>query len=72
MNINPKTAQLIQDVTITRSEFIALADNINETDAAFKPAANEWGITDIAEHLFWAEQGALYGMWKILHAIRNG
>lgn len=64
--------QLIYDVATARNKLIALIENINETQAAFKPSADEWGITDNTEHLFWAEQGAIYGMWKILYAIRDG
>jgi len=70
--MNPKTARLIQDVAKARTAFIASIQNVSEADAAFKPAENEWSITDITEHLFWAEQGSLYGMWKILYAIRAG
>ncbi len=29
-------------------------------------------MAEITEHLFWAEQGGILGMWKTLHAIRNG
>jgi hypothetical protein len=67
-----KVAQLIHDVAVARNEFIALIENISEEQAAFKPSPGEWCITDNTEHLFWAEQGALYGMWKTLHAIRDG
>lgn len=64
--------QLIHDVATARDEFIDCIKNINEVQAAFKPSADEWSITDNTEHLFWAEQGAIYGMWKILYAIRDG
>ena len=65
-------AQLIHDVTVARNEFIALIENINEKQSAYKPLAEEWSITDNTEHLFWAEQGGMYGMWKSLYAIRDG
>lgn len=29
-------------------------------------------MIEITEHLFWAEQAGIYGMWKTLHAIRDG
>ena len=64
--------QLIHDVAAARNEFIDGIKNINEVQAAFKPSPEEWNITDITEHLFWAEQGAIYGMWKTLYAIREG
>lgn len=67
-----KVEQLIDEVAVARNEFIALIENINEQQGTFKPSAVGWNITDITEHLFWAEQGAIFGMWKILYAIRNG
>jgi hypothetical protein len=67
-----KTAQLIHDVAVTRNEFIELIENINEQQAACTPSAEEWSIINNTEHLFWAEQGALNGMWKTLYAIRDG
>ena len=65
-------AQLIDDVAAARNEFIDSIKNINEEQAAYKPSSDAWSITDNTEHLFWAEQGALFGMWKILYAIREG
>ncbi|MEN9600025.1 MAG: hypothetical protein RL596_2346 [Bacteroidota bacterium] len=65
-------AALLQDIAKARSEYISLVDSINEDQAAHKISADTWNIIDITEHLFWAEQGAIYGMWKTLLAIRNG
>lgn len=65
-------AQLIHHVAAARNEFIALIENVSEQRAAYKPSEEEWNIVDNTEHLFWAEQGAIYGMWKTLFAIRDG
>jgi hypothetical protein len=67
-----KVTQLIHDVTLARNEFIACIENITEQQAAYKASETEWNIIDNTEHLFWAEQGSIYGMWKTLYAIRNG
>ena len=67
-----KITQLIQGVAMARNEFIACIENITEQQAAFKASEAEWNIVDITEHLFWAEQGGIYGMWKTLYAIRDG
>lgn len=64
--------QLVKEVAEARNAYISLIENVSEHDAAFKPAENEWNIIENTEHLFWAEQGAIYGMWKMLFAIRNG
>lgn len=69
---NSRALQLIAEVGAARSAYIALIEDISEQQATTKPAEDEWSVTDNTEHLFWAEQGGIYGMWKILHAIRNG
>lgn len=69
MNI---TQKLITDVANVRSEYLTLIKPINESQASWKPASDIWNIIEITEHLVWAEQGALYGMWKTLLAIRDG
>lgn len=66
------TTQLIQDIAIARNEFIELIGEVTEEQASCRPSAGEWSITDITEHLFWAEQGGVYGMWKTLYGIRDG
>ncbi len=67
-----KVLQLIAEVGAARNEFLLLIKGVSEEQAAFRPAENVWSIIDNTEHLFWAEQGSIYGMWKTLYAIRNG
>jgi hypothetical protein len=67
-----RVAQLIQNVAVTRNEFIRLIEPVSEEQAALKLSPEEWSIVDNTEHLFWAEQGGIYGMWKTLYAIRDG
>lgn len=64
--------QLIDEVAAARNAYISLIANVSEHEAALNPAEDEWSIVDNTEHLFWAEQGAIYGMWKTLRAIRSG
>jgi DinB superfamily len=63
---------LINEVARVRQEYVALIAKVNEKDAQAKPAPDVWNTVEITEHLFWAEQGAILGMWKTLHAIRDG
>ncbi|MBV8391531.1 MAG: DinB family protein [Mucilaginibacter sp.] len=72
MTNNGKVSQLISEVATARNSYISLIENINEPYASVRPAEGQWCMVDTTEHLFWAEQGAIYGMWKILYAIRNG
>lgn len=68
-----KTVQkLIQDVSIARTLFLDNITNVSEVKARFKPDPEVWNIIEITEHLFWAEQGGIVGMWKTLHALREG
>lgn len=45
---------------------------LSETQAQWKPSPDAWNIIEITEHLYWAEQGGIAGMWKTLKAIRSG
>ena len=64
--------QLIQHIAAARKLFLDQLINITEQQAQWKPNAEEWNITENTEHLFWAEQGGILGMWKTIHAIRHG
>ena len=63
---------LIQEVSAARQRFVGQIAAVTEAQAHWQPAPAAWSITDNAEHLFWAEQGGIVGMWKTLHAIRAG
>ena len=63
---------LIQGVSAARTSFLDMLTGIEEAKTRWKPDPEIWCVIEITEHLFWAEQGALFGMWKTLHAIREG
>jgi hypothetical protein len=64
--------RLIQDVATARRAYLEEIAGISEAQAGWKPGPEVWNILEITEHLFWAEQGGIFGMWKTLHAIRDG
>jgi hypothetical protein len=64
--------QLIEDVAAARTLYLDKTANLTEAQARWKPNPDVWNIIEITEHLFWAEQGGIVGMWKTLHAIREG
>ncbi|REG88689.1 DinB family protein [Algoriphagus antarcticus] len=64
--------KLIQDVARARTSYLENIAELSEAQARWKPEAEAWNILEITEHLFWAEQGGLLGMWKSLTAIRDG
>lgn len=68
-----KTIQkLIEEVSKARNQYIDQLVNVTEVQSLCKPDPEVWNVNEITEHLFWAEQGGILGMWKTLHAIRNG
>ena len=67
-----KVNVLIAEVAISRNNYLSIIDKLTQSQASYKVSENEWSIIEITEHLFWAEQGGIFGMWKTLHAIREG
>ena len=63
---------LINDVASARNSYLLQLDTMTEQQAQWKPAPESWNMMEITEHLFWAEQGGILGMWRTLHAIREG
>lgn len=66
------TKQLLTDVATARQNYLAAITDFTEEQATWKPAPDCWNAVEITEHLFWAEQGGILGMWKTLLGIRAG
>ena len=64
--------KLIQEVAKARNEYIKQMESFTEAQAQWKLLPEVWNMVENTEHLFWAEQGGILGMWKTLHAIREG
>ncbi len=62
---------LLQSVAIARHDFIASVSGLSKEQATFRPSPEGWSITDITEHMFWAEFGAINGMWKALESVQQ-
>lgn len=67
-----KTDILINEVKAARDSYCKRISSITETQAQWKPTPESWNTIEITEHLYWAEQGGILGMWKTLLSIRNG
>jgi hypothetical protein len=63
---------LILDVSITRKRYIDQIEHCTAEEAQWKPTSEVWNMIEITEHLFWAEQGGILGMWKSIDEIREG
>ena len=64
------TKQLIEEVALIRQRYLTTLADFDESRAQWKPSPDRWNAVDITEHLFWAEQGGILGMWKTLLGIR--
>ena len=67
-----RVKEIIDEVASARNRYLKQLETITEQKAQWKPAPAVWNMMEITEHLFWAEQGGILGMWKTLHAIRDG
>ncbi len=63
---------LIQEVEQARQSFIASLSGLSPQQYRYKSAPDQWAIIDIAEHMVWAEQIGVNGMWKALEGIIHG
>ena len=63
--------ELIIKVAHARKNFILACSELSDEQASFKPSPDSWSVAEIAEHMVWAEQGAINGMWKTIEAIKN-
>lgn len=66
------TDQVLNQIAQSRQQYILALANVDEPLAQWKPNPDSWSAVDITEHLFWAEQGGILGMWKTLLGIRQG
>ena len=72
VSVPPALQPLLNDVAIARGRYIELVLRLTDQQAQHKPSPDVWSAVEITEHLFWAEQGGIWGMWRALEAHRNG
>lgn len=63
---------LFQEVEEARRGFINAVSGLSAQQYGYKTAPDQWAIVDIAEHMVWAEQIGVNGMWKALEGMKNG
>lgn len=64
--------KLIEAIAIARKNYLEIANTFNQNQAEWKPSPEVWNAVEITEHLFWAEQGGIFGMWKTIQAHKEG
>ena len=68
----PSTKKLLDEVAAARRQYITTLSVFDDIQAQWKPSPESWNAVEITEHLFWAEQGGILGMWKVLPGIKAG
>jgi hypothetical protein len=64
--------QLLTDVAEARTQYINEVKKLTEEQAHWKPSPDVWNATENTEHLYWAEHGGIWGMWRAFHAKQAG
>lgn len=63
---------LIAEVELARQAFWHTLSGLSSQQYHYKITPDQWAVIDIAEHMVWAEQIGVNGMWKALEGIRSG
>ncbi len=70
--MDEQIAMLIAAVDRARSDVVAAVAGLDSGQEAFTPAAEEWSLAQILEHLCLAEQAGVNCIWRAAQAARGG
>ncbi|SFE06941.1 DinB family protein [Spirosoma endophyticum] len=70
--MHPQLKPLLSEIATARTRYISTVTQLTEQQAQYKPTPEVWSALENTEHLFWAEQGGIWGMWRALEAYRQG
>lgn len=70
--MHPALKPLLTEVATARTRYLDLVLGLTDQQAQYKPSPDAWNAVEITEHLFWAEQGGIWGMWRALQSYRSG
>ena len=63
---------MLEKVEIARKRYINLVKQLTPEQGLFKPSPEEWSAAEITEHLVYAENGGICGMWEAIENTRSG
>jgi hypothetical protein len=63
---------LLNEVADARARYLNTIERLTEPQSRYKPSPEVWSPIEITEHLYWAEHGGIWGMWRALQAYRDG
>lgn len=64
ISMHPALKPLLTDVATARTRYLDVVLGLTNQQAQYKPSPDAWSAVEITEHLFWAEQGGIWGMWR--------
>ena len=67
-----RLAHLVAAVAHARQRYLDATDGLTSEQATFTPEPGRWSILKITEHLVWAEDVGVAGIWKALDGLRRG
>ena len=67
-----KVKFLLADINQARQDMLSKARHLTPEQGAFKPAPDQWSVTEVIEHLVLAEHSGINKMWVALEASRKG
>ena len=63
--------ELVARIEVSRIALIDEVSGLTEMQTKFNPSENEWSILEITEHIVWAEQIGICGMFNAINGIKN-
>ena len=64
--------RLVESVEQARAALLRAVSQLDEAQAAFKPAPTEWSVTEILEHLYLAEISGITKIWAAVDDAHSG
>ncbi|MCG8458619.1 MAG: DinB family protein [Holophagales bacterium] len=64
--------QLVEEVDRARGRYLMSVGGVSAERAAYRPEPSRWSILDVTEHLVWAEEVGVRGIWSALDGLRSG
>lgn len=68
----PTVSSLVDEVAVARAELAGLVAHLSDDEGAVTPSPEEWTVSQVVEHLVWAELGGLNSMMVALDSWRRG
>jgi len=68
--MNIEITSLLKEIENARNQLVGSVNGLSHLQVNYQPSVNEWSILQIVEHLVWAEQGGICGMFKAIEGIK--